>query len=95
MNHIFRIGTVAMSSISIHDLDPKIERKIKRLANQKHMSVNKTIKEILNHNFTEEKETSGNRRRFERFCGLWSEKEYQAFCSATEDFQTVDPGDWK
>lgn len=84
-----------MSTISIHNLDSEIERKIKRLANKKHQSVNKTIKEILTQNFAGAKVKAGNRSRFEKFCGRWSEDEYQAFSSATEDFSKIDPDDWK
>ncbi|MDA3941726.1 MAG: hypothetical protein PF693_20850 [Spirochaetia bacterium] len=84
-----------MSSISIHNLDLSIERKVKKLAEKKHQSINKTVKEILEDKFGEPVSKISNRERFEKFCGIWSEEEYEAFCGATEDFNKVDPEDWK
>ncbi len=84
-----------MSSISIHNLDLDIEQKVRQLAEKKHQSINKTVKEILVSRFEEPAYKIGNRRRFEKFCGLWNEQEYDAFCEATEDFNKVNPEDWK
>jgi hypothetical protein len=84
-----------MSSISIHNLDFSIEQKVKQLAEEKHQSINKTVKEILEERFEEPAYKIGNRMRFEKFCGIWSEQEYEAFCVATEDFNKVNPEDWK
>lgn len=84
-----------MSSISIHNLDLNIEHKVRQLAEEKHQSINKTVKEILEEKFEEPASAIGNRKRFKKFCGIWSEQEYEAFCAATEDFNKVDPEDWK
>ena len=84
-----------MSSISIHNLDLSIERKVRQLAEKKHQSINKTVKEILEEKFEKPAYIIGNRNRFEKFCGLWSEQEYEAFRMATEDFDKIDPEDWK
>ena len=84
-----------MSSISIHNLDLSIEQKVKQLAEEKHQSINKTVKEILEEKFEEPAYKTGNRKRFEKFCGIWSEQEYEEFHKATEDFNKVDPEEWK
>ena len=88
-------GVQSMSSISIHNLDLNIERKIRLLADKKHQSINKTVKDILGEVFEEPAPSNGNRKRFEKFSGIWSEQEYKAFCQATEDFDKVDPENWK
>lgn len=84
-----------MSSISIHNLDLNIERKVKHLAEKKHQSINKTVKDILKEMFEEPSPGFSNRKRFEKFCGIWSEQEFEAFSAATEDLSKVDPEDWK
>ena len=84
-----------MSSISIHNLDLSIEQKVKQLAEEKQRSINKTVKEILEARFETPAYKIGNRKRFEKFCGIWSDQEYEAFCEATEDFNKVDEEDWK
>ncbi len=84
-----------MSSISIHNLDLNIERKVKQLARNKHQSINKTVKEILEEKFEKPVSKIGNRKRFEKFCGIWDEQEYKAFSIATEDFNKVDQENWK
>ena len=84
-----------MSSISIHNLDLDIEHKVRLLADKKNQSINKTVKEILEEKFEEPAFKNGNRERFEKFCGIWNEQDYKAFCSATEDFSKVNSEDWK
>ena len=84
-----------MSSISIHNLDLKIEHKVKQLAKNKHQSINKTVKEILEEKFEKPVSKIGNRKRFEKFCGSWDEQEYKAFSIATEDFSRVNQEDWE
>ena len=83
-----------MSSISIHNLDLSIEQKVRQLAEKKHQSINKTVKDILKEVLEEPVPLTGNRKRFEKFCGIWSEQEYEAFCKATEDFNKVDLENW-
>lgn len=84
-----------MSSISIHNLDLSIEQKVKQLAEEKQQSINKTVKEILEERFKTPACKNGNRKRFEKFCGIWSDQEYETFCEATEDFDKVEEEDWK
>ena len=78
-----------MSSISIHNLDSDIERQVKQLAKNKQQSLNNTIKEIRE-KFEKPVSVINNRKRFEKFCGIWDEQEYKAFSTATEDFSRVD-----
>jgi hypothetical protein len=84
-----------MSSISIHNLDSDIEYKIKQLAEKKHQSLNKTLKEILEEKFENTGQKAGNRKRFEKFCGSWNDDEFEEFQAATEDFSRIDQDDWK
>ena len=84
-----------MSSISIHNLDSNIELQVKQLAKKKHQSLNKTIKEILEEKFETTGQKTGNRQRFEKFCGLWNDGEFEEFQAATEDFNRIDQDDWK
>ena len=84
-----------MSSISIHNLDSEISSKIKQIARKKNQSINKTVKELLETTLNASHENKSNRRMFEKFCGKWDDEEYNNFKKATEEFENVDPDDWK
>jgi len=83
-----------MATISIHGLDQNVEQELKELAEQQNQSMDRTIKDILVRALGLTSRRGGNRARFERFCGRWSEQDYAEFVSATEDFSRIDEKDW-
>ena len=85
-----------MKSITIHGLDGKLYEQIKEKAKRQGLSLNKTIKNLLekslgikSHNGTDHRED------FIEFCGVWTESEAKEFAGAIEDFEKIDPQDWQ
>ena len=85
-----------MKSITLHGLDSKLYERIKEKAKRQGLSLNKTIKNLLekslgikNHNRTDHRED------FIEFCGVWTEAEAKEFAGAIEDFEKIDPRDWQ
>ncbi len=69
---------------------------IQKKAQEKGLSLNKTIKlllrEALGLSQTSEVE---KRKKFEEFSGLWNEEEFAEFNRHTAEFNRIDPQDWK
>jgi len=82
--------------MTIHALDPEVERRVRQKAEDEHKSLNQTLKELLAESVgVSRKRADVNRARFERFCGVWSEQEADEFDAAVADLQRVDPRDWE
>ena len=85
-----------MKSITIHGIDDPLGKLIKSKAEAEGLSVNKTIKRILEQSLgVEPKDKEGNRAHFEEFCGLWSGSDLEEFETATGEFRQVNPEEWK
>lgn len=84
-----------MSTISIHNLPPRVEEKLRARARERGLSLNRTVKEILAESLGVDVTRPSNRDRFARFCGIWSEEQYNEFRAATSDLGEVHPGDWE
>ena len=85
-----------MKSITLHGLDNKLYERIKEKAQRQGLSLNKTIKNLLeislgikNHDGTDHRED------FIEFCGVWTEAEAKEFAADIEDFEKIDPRDWQ
>ena len=85
-----------MKSITIHGLDDQINDLIKSKAKSEGLSINKTVKKLL--------ETSlgvrpQNERRnlydFKEFCGLWTRADLDEFEEKTADLRKTDKRDWE
>jgi hypothetical protein len=85
-----------MKSITIHDLDDELDREIREKAKNQGTSLNKTIKRLLKKALGIKSPTEPDHRtEFMDLFGAWSEEDYREFMESTEDFNVVDPGDWK
>jgi hypothetical protein len=85
-----------MKSITIHGIDEPLVRLIESRAQAQGLSVNKTIKKVLEEAFgIKPRHRAANRSEFEEFCGLWSESELAEFEERTRDLRKIDPEDWK
>ncbi|MFW5856822.1 MAG: hypothetical protein ACOCX4_03005 [Planctomycetota bacterium] len=82
-----------MSTISIHDLDPEVERTVRALARASGQSLNRTIKRLLAEQVAGGKKT-GHRQRFAAYAGRMDDADYRALREAVQDMESVDPGDW-
>lgn len=84
-----------MKSITLHNLDDELVRKIEEISGKKGISLNKTIKSILRSALG--LDSRGKQAEFEDLFGVWSEEEYKEFTRAVDDagFNKVDPEMWQ
>lgn len=87
-----------MRSITIHDLDPELDRRILEVAQEKGLSLNKTLKGLLRQAVGL---SAGKARHpdhtsdFEEFCGVWNQEETAAFTAVVGEDRRIDHEDWK
>jgi len=85
-----------MKSITIHGIDGPLAELIKSKAQSQGLSVNKTVKKILEEALgVKPPEVARRRRDFEEFSGVWSESELAEFQENTKDLNRINPGDWQ
>lgn len=84
-----------MKSITIHRLDNSLATLIQQEADRTGLSLNKTIKLVLSKAFGLQTTTTTKKADFSKFSGVWTEEEYREFEKNTEDFERIDPEDWK
>ena len=85
-----------MKSITIHGLDDELDREIREKAKNQGTSLNKTIKKLLMKALgIKSPKEQDHRSEYMDLFGVWSDKDYREFLESTEDFNAVDPGDWK
>jgi len=82
-----------MSSITLHNLKPDLDKMIKKKAKREGLSINKMVQKILQQALGLNSERP--KEDFSEFCGIWSADEYEEFISNTGDLDTVDKEDWK
>ncbi|MDH5385985.1 MAG: hypothetical protein OEY18_14885 [Candidatus Aminicenantes bacterium] len=84
-----------MKSITIHGIDERTEKLIKKRAKSEDMSVNKVMKALLAEALGIDKNKKDNREEFLDLFGVWTEDEGKQFFEAIKDLETVHPEDWK
>lgn len=84
-----------MKSITIHNLDDPLERRILERAKKEGKSLNKTIKILLAEALgIREKQSPENRDEFSDLFGSWSASDARSFMKAVKDFEKIDGRDW-
>ncbi len=84
-----------MSSFTVHDLDPVVAKLLKQRAKAEGLSVNRTVKKLLEEALGVRPAGQKHRRDFEKFCGMWTKEQADEFDRAVGDMQVVDPADWR
>jgi hypothetical protein len=85
-----------MKSITIHGIDDPLAELIKSKAQSEGLSVNKTVKKLLEESLGVKPRNKGvNRSDFEEFSGIWSESERTEFEDKTKDLRNIDYKDWQ
>lgn len=83
-------------SLTIHQLDEHMARRIEQEANKRGTSMNRVIKALLAQSLGMKPKPEGvHRATFKEFCGVWSEEETRAFSARTKDLERVDTEDWR
>jgi hypothetical protein len=85
-----------MKSITIHGVDDPLVELIKSRAREEGLSINKTVKKLLEESLGVRPANSDkNRNNFEEFCGIWSDSELDEFDAKTKDLREINPEDWQ
>ena len=85
-----------MKSMTIHGIDKQLADMIKARAEAEGLSVNKTIKQILETSLgIKPQPQHKNIDDFKEFCGVWSEADLKEFKELTSDTRAVNPEDWQ
>lgn len=84
-----------MKSMTIHGIDKQLEDMIKAKAEAEGLSINKTIKKILEIALgIKPQPHQKNIDDFREFCGAWNEDDLKVFEEQTADTRTVNPKEW-
>lgn len=84
-----------MKTITIHGIDDITMEQLKKKADETGLSINKTVKKLLQEVLGIKPEDISSRRTdFEEFCGIWSEKDVSDFNKATEPLNQIVPEEW-
>ncbi len=85
-----------MKSITIHGIDDPLAKLIKSKAQSEGLSINKTVKKLLEESLGVKPRNKGiNRSDFEEFFGIWSESERIEFEDRTDELRNVNNEDWQ
>lgn len=85
-----------MKSITIHGIDDITSQQLQIAAEKLGLSLNKTIKKLLQEALgIKPAEISSRRSDFEEFCGIWSDDDLHEFTAAVKPLRQVNAEDWK
>ena len=83
-----------MKTMTIRNIPDNVAGQLKVLAKASGASVNATAVRILKSGALPGK-APRKRRDLSRFCGTWSQKEYDDFQRAISDCEQINPEDWR
>ncbi len=85
-----------MKSLTIHGIDEPLAELIKSKALSEGLSMNKTIKKLLEESLGVKPSDSESRRdEFKGFCGKWSKAQAGRFNERTKALRQINDGDWQ
>jgi plasmid stability protein len=81
-----------MRQLTIRELEPEIEEKIREIANRSGRSLNQVIKEIIYKEFKKSKSPASSLRQL---AGGWTRKEAAEFVVSIRSCEQIDEDMWK
>jgi hypothetical protein len=85
---------VCMASITLHKLDPELERCLREQARSLNMSLNRTAQKLLKEALGVSR--SGTKKNdFSALAGTWTREEAAEFEDAVADFAKIDEEMWQ
>lgn len=85
-----------MKSITIHGIDDFLAQRIKAKADSEGLSVNKTVKKLLEISLgIKSKPEKSNLKDFKEFSGLWTDSDLKEFGENVTDIRVIDLEDWQ
>ena len=82
-----------MGSITIHAIDPELDRRLSEEARRRKRSKNSLVKDLLARSLGLPSDSTES-EEYAEFCGLWSDEERRAFEAAAADNERVDEAAW-
>ena len=79
-----------MSSITIHALDPELDRRLSAKAKHEGKSKNLLVKECL----AKAVGLGPYDHEYDEFCGVWTSEESAAYMAVTKDHSHIDAEEW-
>ena len=88
-----------MKQLTIRGFDDELEKRLRKLAREENLSLNKAVLKLLNqaaglNHATKTLSAPVVGRALDEFIGAWSKEEELAFNEAVEVFETVDGSLW-
>ena len=84
-----------MKSITIHGLDGPLDTLIREKARRQQLSLNKTIKLLLEESLgLTDRGCKNHRDEFIDLCGVWTTEDKRNFIATNKELNSIDPGDW-
>lgn len=84
-----------MSTITLHGVDPEVDRRIREIARREKASINRTTQALLQRALGLTGRGTDHRADFADLVGRWSESDLAEFEAATSAFSRIDPSDWE
>jgi plasmid stability protein len=82
-----------MKSITIHNIENDLDKKISAKSKEYGLSQNRTVKEILRKALLSDRAAS-RREQFADLFGTWTSADKKAFEERIADFEKIDKSDW-
>ena len=83
-----------MKTMTIRNIPDDVSNTLKALATSTNTSLNATVVQVLTSGVLPQKPRR-KRRDLSRFCGGWTDEEFNEFDHAVADCERIDPEDWK
>jgi plasmid stability protein len=83
-----------MKTMTIRNIPDEVAISLKSLAETSNASINTTVVRVLSSSmFPQRKHRAKN--DFSKYCGGWTQKEFDKFEAAVADCERINPEDWK
>ena len=83
-----------MKTMTIRNIPDNVVGQLKFLAETSNTSINNTVVQVLVSGVLPQK-APRKRRNLSRYCGGWTQKEYDEFKHAVADCEQINPEDWR
>jgi hypothetical protein len=86
-----------MGTLSIHNLDPSVEQRIRQQAKESGKSINQTIKELLAKATgveVRQQDIEQRRYQYEDLCGSLSQEDWEGMQEIFDEMRQINPEDW-
>ena len=84
-----------MKTMTIRNIPDDVAGQLKFLAETSNASINTTVVRLISGSVFPQKRRRRKRRDLSRFCGGWTQNDFNEFERATADCERVNPEDWK